>query len=368
MQGERFSGANAFKTTWTSATMHAMVSLNNLKWDEPSRRTNIFVYVGGGGTRFSSDFKEDSGGGSKDVDNAMSPVLDIGLGISIRLNKHINVGIDHKFSTLFSKYADRIDGFENQGFRDMANYTSVRLNFNIGKKDLSEPLYWVNPLQTFIDDISNLKAKSNDFIPIDTDGDGVLDILDLEPDTPFGAPVDTRGITLDSDSDGIPNYKDLEPFSPPNFTYDDKGVAIKPLEQDTISLVNQAIRLFLPIIHFKTNQSDIRETEHSKLEHIGRTMLLYKDIRLLVIGYADIIGSEQYNNEISYQRAAATIDYLTNRYSISRERFVLSWKGEKDAVVVDDEDSYMNRRVEFQEATPEMKDMESPKGKEKKGF
>jgi outer membrane protein OmpA-like peptidoglycan-associated protein len=97
-------------------------------------------------------------------------------------------------------------------------------------------------------------------------------------------------------------------------------------------------------------------------------MLLYKDIRLLVIGYADIIGSEQYNNEISYQRAAATIDYLTNRYSISRERFVLSWKGEKDAVVVDDEDSYMNRRVEFQEATPEMKDMESPKGKEKKGF
>ena len=367
MQGERFSGNNAFRTTWTSATMHAMVSLNNLKWDEPSRRTNIYVYVGGGGNQFSADFKEEAGGGSKDVDKALSPVLDIGFGLSIRLNENINIGVDHKFSTLFSKYADQIDAFENQGFRDMTNYTSIRLNYNIGKKDHAEPLYWVNPLKTFIDDITDLKARP-DFIPSDSDGDGVMDIFDLEPETPFGAQVDTRGITLDSDGDKIPNHEDLEPYSPPNFEYDSKGVAIKPLPSDTAAASEQGLSLFLPIIHFKTNQFDIRETEYSKLDYLSRLLSLYQDIRLSVIGYADRIGTEQYNNEISYQRAVAVIDFLTSRLNVPRNRLVLIWKGEQDAIVVDDEDSYMNRRVEFNIVSPDLKDMEPPKTKEKKGY
>ena len=44
----------------------------------------------------------------------------------------------------------------------------------------------------------------------DQDGDLVLDINDLCPETPTGVKVDESGCPLDSDNDGIADYLDKE--------------------------------------------------------------------------------------------------------------------------------------------------------------
>ncbi len=366
MRGERFNGDNQFKTNWFNTTFQGVISVNNLKWDEPNRRSNLYAYVGGGFNRFNVDQTAGNGRPGRNVDKATSPVVDIGGGFAIRLSDDVNIGVDHKFSSLFSRHADQIDGFENQGFRDMVSYTSIRLNFNLGKKDKAEPLYWVNPLSAIINDLTEIKERPP-FVPTDTDGDGVLDILDLESNTPVGVPVDTRGITLDSDKDGIPNHKDAEPYSPPNFEYDENGVATQPryvtAEEVDEKLKQQQEMLpwFLPNIHFRVNQAEIRSTEYPKLQHVAKILKLYENIHLAVIGYTDQQGSEQYNNLLSYGRAEAVIDYLVEQYNVDRDRVVLIWKGEEEAVVVDDEESYMNRRVEFKVVDASVQDMSKPK-------
>ena len=48
----------------------------------------------------------------------------------------------------------------------------------------------------------------------DADGDGVLDQLDREPNTPAGCPVDTHGVSKDTDGDGVPDCKDKELITP----------------------------------------------------------------------------------------------------------------------------------------------------------
>ena len=48
----------------------------------------------------------------------------------------------------------------------------------------------------------------------DTDGDGVTDQLDREPNTPAGCPVDTHGVTKDTDGDGVPDCKDKQLITP----------------------------------------------------------------------------------------------------------------------------------------------------------
>lgn len=78
---------------------------------------------------------------------------------------------------------------------------------------------------------------------VDTDGDGVSDYSDLEPDTPEGATVDTRGITLDSDGDGVPDYQDYEPYSPPGYEINNRGVSQVPQpnllsEEDINNIIN----------------------------------------------------------------------------------------------------------------------------------
>ncbi len=58
---------------------------------------------------------------------------------------------------------------------------------------------------------------------LDTDNDGVLDIVDLCPDTPAGVTVDNDGCPIDSDNDGIADHLDLCPNSTVNAVVDDTG-------------------------------------------------------------------------------------------------------------------------------------------------
>lgn len=71
-------------------------------------------------------------------------------------------------------------------------YSSIRLNFNIGSSSKSsEPLYWLNPLENVLADLSDINKQ--DIALKDSDGDGVVDAIDQEPNTPPDVEVDTKG-------------------------------------------------------------------------------------------------------------------------------------------------------------------------------
>ncbi len=48
----------------------------------------------------------------------------------------------------------------------------------------------------------------------DADGDGIIDQLDREQNTPAGAAVDSHGVARDTDGDGIPDFKDKQMVTP----------------------------------------------------------------------------------------------------------------------------------------------------------
>ena len=70
----------------------------------------------------------------------------------------------------------------------------------------------------------NLKAAPKLDIS-DDDGDGVINMIDIEINSDPNCPVDTRGVMIDSDGDGLIDCKDVEPFSPPGCPIDEVGVA-----------------------------------------------------------------------------------------------------------------------------------------------
>lgn len=389
------------QTNWIGGTAYGVISLNSLKWDRPTRRTNLFVMAGGGANYFSTDFTDGQRNGrgeliQKEVAAEIAPHVGVGGGINYRLSPRINIGLEAQGNFVFGSRADRIDGFtiETDGntrslFRDVIGFAGLSVNYNIGNPaNASEPLYWVNPLDNVMNEIQEIKNRPAVSLE-DSDGDGVIDALDQENNTPEDAIVDVKGRTLDSDRDGVPDHLDREPFYTPraNETVNSEGVAIDPstgqpssrstgVSEDRVNeLIQEALKnyapvsggdgrsmaaeWFLPMIHFGSDSYRVKYSDYGNLASIARTLQSNPNIRLVVIGFTDATGSETVNNNLSYQRAKSVIEHLETQHGIARSRMVLQWKGSDDNLVPATS-SYMNRRVEFRAAGPGDFEMEPP--------
>ncbi|WP_235291938.1 OmpA family protein [Portibacter lacus] len=313
------------------------------------------------------------------------------VGVSRKINKRINISLEQQ---LIAQDYDKWDGheyrstFDQTNDSDIAAFTSLRLGINLGNFDnVTEPLYWLNPLDATYNDIAELKQR-----PVldltDADGDGIIDMLDQELDTPAGCPVDTRGIVLDSDGDGLADCKDKEPFSAPGYDTDEMGVAIIPdpgymTEKDVTDVINSKMgamettlneiksgcgEWFLPMIHFDLDKYYIKPEFYGQLHHVGEILQRCPNVCVSVVGHTDPRSGNDYNRVLSYNRANAAIEYLTSKYGVSRDRLKLMYGGEEQPLVdssargSSESKNYMNRRVEFRVCQDSDTDMARPEG------
>lgn len=153
--------------------------------------------------------------------NTLKPSATAIIGASYKLSRRVNIALEDRHT--FTK-SDLLDGQQWQENAlgspvltrdyDSWNFLSLGLNFNLGAKSV-EPLWWLNPLDYAYGEINNPKhMKLPKPVFDDTDGDGVTDQLDREPNTPAGCPVDTHGVTKDTDGDGVPDCKDKQLITP----------------------------------------------------------------------------------------------------------------------------------------------------------
>lgn len=324
-------------------------------------------------------------------DLILRPTFHLAAGVDIRISKRVSLTIDHK--AFFTINDDLIDGKrwaeqgDLTGQMDVPHYTSIGVNVHLGKKKKrTEPFWFINPLNQPMAEIADHKKKIDELSQMlaDDDNDGVPNRMDKEPNTPPDTRVDTRGVTLDSDGDGIADSLDKEPFSPPGFPTDNSGVAQVPkytTEKDVVNIGDDRYvkksdldklgggkgtlkDWFLPMIHFDLDKSKIKTEFFPELKYVATVMQKYPDMKVIVNGHTDIRNGDCYNEKLSYNRAKAAIDYLTENYKIDRSRLILQYGGEKENMVKNannEKSHYMNRRVEFFVA-PEggAKDMPEP--------
>ncbi len=394
------------ETTWQSGTFELLASLNNLVWSSSkNRNTNFYGLVGVGINRFKVDVTKSISPDILPLDYTTQSHGGVGVGFSVRMLDRFNIGVETKAFILFGKGSDRLDAVNRQD-GDIFSYTSLRLNFNLGNKEKrSEPLYWVNPMDMMMQDITELKNRPM-FDLADTDGDGVIDLLDQDNTTAKGVQVDTRGLPLDSDGDGIPNHEDATPYYIPNNDaqkysepiatqsdverivderireYDRAGGIFQPgtegkggsntndnninypkASYPNAGRINNSPRLtnwFLPLIHFDIDSYKVRYADYSSMASIAKMMMSDPGLRIVVTGFTDRTASKNYNNELSYKRAKSAVDYLVKVHRIKRNRLILQYNGEDSPLVPSTGSNLMNRRVEFRAATGNEVDMPRP--------
>jgi len=100
--------------------------------------------------------------------------------------------------------------------------------------------------------------------------------------------------------------------------------------------------------NFDFNKFDIRPEFQSELDEVGTFLNNNPDAYVMLVGYTDSIGSEEYNLDLSLRRANSAAEYLTSQHNIERDRIVVNYYGEANPIASNDteEGRAQNRRVE----------------------
>ncbi|HLP19385.1 MAG TPA: OmpA family protein [Chitinophagales bacterium] len=319
------------------------------------------------------------------------PAGTVGIGVQFHVAKFMSIGLEERM--IFTG-SDLLDGYrwqqdEHSGFtrsNDNISYTAITLNFHVGK-NRTEPMYWLNPMYHTYRKLGEVDPKGvADDILKDDDGDGVINALDKEPNTKKDCPVDTHGVALDSDKDGIIDCLDKEPFSPPGFPIDSNGAAIIPPNPccDTTGFGNEGLdgtdgtdgtnggiggagatggkrrgagggnydcsKIELPSVIFDADKYYIDPQYYGNLHQIAERMQMCPDMKVVVTGYDESKNDQKFNEQLAWNRANAAVDYMVEKYGISRDRFIVKYQGGKKAAEGTPYEKKMKNKVEFRYA------------------
>jgi outer membrane protein OmpA-like peptidoglycan-associated protein len=175
--------------------------------------------------------------------------------------------------------------------------------------------------------------------PLDGDKDGVFDGLDKCPDTPEGVDVDANGCPLDGDNDGVPNYMDQCPNTLPGIKVNKHGCPLR--KQEDLDYLKKGIQ-------FEFGSAKLLESSFPVLDAIIVLLEKIPEVKLEVQGHTDIVGTEDYNQKLSEDRAHSVTTYMESK-GVAAERLRAIGFGTRMPLAdnVSDEGRAKNRRVEL---------------------
>ncbi len=261
--------------------------------------------------------------------------LSAGVGVARKLSDKFNIGLEQRFSYFFN---DNMDGINAGESKDLLSFTSLRLNFNLGNSaNRSQPLWWVNP-NNFIYNELNRPTHMQLPKPVlpDADNDGVTDQFDLEPNTPAGCPVDSKGVSRDTDGDGVPDCRDKELLTAQNcFPVNADGVGncpepaccgeLRKMIEDGAGRRNDCPISSLPSVQFRSGAVALSNDAKAVLNTAAAQIRANEACRVRVVGYG---ASDKRAQQLSWDRVNAVIRYMVEQQGISENRFIFSYGAE----------------------------------------
>lgn len=242
--------------------------------------------------------------------------------------------------------------------------------------------YRTNPLKEDSDgdnlsDRKEIKIHQTDPNKKDTDDDGLEDDLEIQTyktdpnvaDTDKDGLVDGKEVQLktdplekDTDGDGLTDGDEVKIYKTDPLKTDTDGGSLNdylevkkgknPLVPEDDVDVKEEVKLDVNYsfgnIYFETNKSDLDEQSRKVLRDVMRAMNKIAELNIAVIGYTDSVGSANYNQRLSVNRAKAVMNWLTER-GVSAKRIKVMGEGENNPIADNStkEGRSKNRRIEI---------------------
>ena len=338
---------SAFETKMNySLALSGFYAFGNINWIRPTTKVVPYITAGGGVVAYKPTTTDRVTGTQKAFDNGKllhNFFLPVGIGLKINLSEMINLDLGYRANVVDN---DNFDGtyLHADVHRDKYSYGFIGLEFAFGKSGQKQ-LIFNNPasklndiLQTQIlhlqTEVDSLKLSMKD-----SDGDGVPDLFDREPNTPAGCPVDSHGVTRDTDGDGVPDCKDKELITPTECQpVDADGVGKCPdpaccKNMDSLRNMNACKIGDLPSISFRSGNIGLSNDAKAMLATIASKLKNSAECSIVVTGYP---AASKASQALANKRVNAIKSQLTEKEGISADRISTSVEvGGGDANTVD---------------------------------
>ena len=157
----------------------------------------------------------------------------------------------------------------------------------------------------------------------DSDKDGVPDYLDVENNSIAGVAVDTKGRMVDKNNNGVPD--NLEKYI--NNTISSNNTSTATTENAILQLINGGYIA----AYFESNKSQPNNASTSNIGFILNYLKNNPDKSVEITGYADEIGSSEYNDKLASDRAQ-NVKTILMKAGISESRLNIISYGEDNSV------------------------------------
>ncbi len=142
---------------------------------------------------------------------------------------------------------------------------------------------------------------------IDTDNDGVPDLIDQEKSSLEGALVDSKGVMIDKNKNNIPDEVEK---------YLDKtngktnGSGLNNSEDSSNEMFKKAIDEGYICVFFETGKAVYSNSSKDAINYIQTFLITNPEAKIDLIGYTDDIGTSEYNQKLGLDRANNVKDTL----------------------------------------------------------
>ena len=265
----------------------------------------------------------------------------IGLTPQFRISNRIVLTGDFTYLSNFRQHLNW-DGSRSATSNNLTGSmlnTSLGLTFYLGKNDVHADWFVLDSaLKEQLDGVEKRLADVEKGL-VDSDKDGVADMFDAEPNTMAGVATDTKGRTIDRNGNGIAD--ELERYFDSKYA-SDKGTPGSDF--DIKRLINEGY----VNAYFDFTATTPTPASTDGLNFLVRYLNANPSATANVIGYADEIGSNEYNDNLSKARATKVKQILVDA-GISASRLNIVANGEDNSVDKSSKEARkIVRRVTFQ--------------------
>lgn len=260
----------------------------------------------------------------------------VGLTPQLRIYKNLSVFVDFSVNSNVRQHFNWDGSFSdsNNNLTGSMYTTAIGLSYSFGKEKIHGDWAIIEDkkskeMKALDDRVGEIETLMND-----TDKDGVPDYLDIENNSLPGVAVDTKGRMVDMNNNGVPD--ELEKYVNNSITNNNNSSTAS--DGMLVKLINDGYIA----AYFDT---DKRQPTNASTDNIGFILNYLKSNpgkTVDIIGYADVIGSSEYNDKLSSDRSV-NVKAILVKAGIDPSRLNIKGNGVDDSV--DKTSDYARRLV-----------------------